>query len=134
MSISVRCDHRYQTSPGGGRDAQFGQMQDTGFFLQVLQKLWLSGLQKLQHPKAVNVTMHGLVLVGQHTPDLFDLPQAPMAAIPVARDRAKLDAAMDKLNKTYGKNTLYFAASHDARDTAPMRIAFNRIPDVETEV
>jgi DNA polymerase-4 len=78
--------------------------------------------------------MHGLVLVGQHTPDLFDSPEAPMAAMPVARDRAKLDDAMDKLNKTYGKNTLYFAASHDARDTAPMRIAFNRIPDVETEV
>ena len=133
MSISVRCDHRYQTSPGGGRDAQFGQMQDTGFFLQVLQKLWLSGLQELQRPKAVNVTLHGLVLVGQHTPDLFDSPEAPMAAMPVARDRAKLDDAMDKLNKTYGKNTLYFAASHDARDTAPMRIAFNRIPDVETE-
>ena len=40
---------------------------------------------------------------------------------------------MDKLNKTYGKNTLYFAASHAAKDTAPMRIAFNRIPDVQTE-
>ena len=134
MSISVRCDNRYQSTPGGGRDAQFGQMQDTGYFLDVLQKLWLSGLQELQHPKAVNVTMHGLVLVGQHTPDLFDFPQAPEALVPVTRDRSKLDAAMDKLNKTYGKNTLYFAASHDARDTAPMRIAFNRIPDLETEV
>lgn len=134
LSISVRCDHRYKTSPGGGRDAQFGQMQDTAFFLQVVQKLWRSGLQELQHPKAVNVTMHGLVPVGQHTPDLFDLPQTPVAEAPAARARGKLDAAMDKLNKTYGKNTLYFAASHDAKDTAPMRIAFNRIPDVETEV
>ena len=134
MSISVRCDHRYQSTPGGGRDAQFGQMQDTGYFLEVLQKLWLSGLQELQHPKAVNVTMHGLVLVGQHTPDLFDFPQAPEVLLPTIRDRSKLDVAMDKLNKTYGKNTLYFAASHDARDTAPMRIAFNRIPDLETEV
>ena len=134
MSISVRCDHRYQSTPGGGRDAQFGQMQDTGYFLNVLQKLWLSGLQELQHPKAVNVTMHGLVLVGQHTPDLFDFPQAPEALIPTTRDRTKLDAAMDRLNRTYGKNTLYFAASHKARDTAPMRIAFNRIPDLETEV
>ena len=137
MSISVRCDQRYQNTPdaahGGGRDAQFGQMQDTGYFLDVLQKLWLSGLQELQHPKAVNVTMHGLVLVGQHTPDLFDFAQAAVET-PAARDRTKLDAAMDKLNKTYGKNTLYFAASHDARDTAPMRIAFNRIPDLETEV
>ena len=134
MSVSVRCDHRYQATQGGGRDAQFGQMQDTGFFLEVLHKLWHSGLQALQHPKAVNVTMHGLVLVGQHTPDLFDFPAAPEARAPAARDRSKLDAAMDKLNKTYGKNTLYFAASHDAKDTAPMRIAFNRIPDVETEV
>ena len=134
MSISVRCDHRYQATPGGGRDAQFGQIQDTGYFLEVLQKLWLSGLQELQHPKAVNVTMHGLVLAGQHTPDLFDLPQASVALVPATRDRTRLDAAMDKLNKTYGKNTLYFAASHEARDTAPMRIAFNRIPDLETEV
>ena len=134
MSISVRCDHRYQSTSGGGRDAQFAQMQDTGYFLDVLQKLWLSGLQELQHPKAVNVTMHGLVLAGQHTPDLFDFPQAPEALTPAIRDRSKLDAAMDRLNKTYGKNTLYFAASHDARHTAPMRIAFNRIPDLETEV
>ena len=134
MSISVRCDHRYQATPGGGRDAQFGQMQDTGFFLDVLHKLWHSGLQVLQHPKAVNVTMHGLVLAGQHTPDLFDLPPIADTTHPATRSRGKLDAAMDQLNKTYGKNTLYFAASHEARDTAPMRIAFNRIPDLETEV
>ena len=133
ISVSVRCDHRYHAMPGGGRDAQFGQMQDTGFFLDVLHKLWHSGLQVLQHPKAVNVTLHGLVLVDQHTPDLFDLPTAPQAAAAVGRDRGKLDAAMDRLNKTYGKNTLYFAASHDAKDSAPMRIAFNRIPDLQTE-
>ena len=137
MSISVRCDQRYPSTfeapQGGGRDAQFGQMQDTGYFLEVLQKLWASGLHELRRPKAVNVTMHGLVLVGQHTPDLFDFPPAVVDG-PAARDRTKLDAAMDKLNKTYGKNTLYFAASHTARDTAPMRIAFNRIPDLETEV
>ena len=134
MSISVRCHHRYQVTPGGARDAQFGQMQDTAFFLDVLNKLWHSGLQRLQRPKAVNVTMHGLVLVGQHTPDLFEGPEICETPSPAARDRKKLDAAMDKLNKTYGKNTLYFAASHNAKDTAPMRIAFNRIPDIETEV
>ena len=78
--------------------------------------------------------MHGLVLAGQHTPDLFDLPPIADTTHPAARSRGKLDAAMDQLNKTYGKNTLYFAASHEARDTAPMRIAFNRIPDLETEV
>ncbi len=134
MSISVRCEHRFRDQSGGGRDAQFGQMQDTGFFIEVLHKLWHSGLHLLQHPKAVNVTMHGLVLVGQHTPDLFDFPDATEIPSPATKGKGRLDAAMDKLNKTYGKNTLYFAASHTAKDTAPMRIAFNRIPDLETEV
>ena len=146
MSISVRCDHRHHallgTPHGGGRDAQFGQMQDTGFFLDVLHKLWHSGLHLLQHPKAVNVTMQGLVLAAQHTPDLFDTPHyspEPIAAqtlqpSAITRDRTQLDTTIDKLNKTYGKNTLYFAASHRAKDNAPMRIAFNRIPDLETEV
>jgi DNA polymerase-4 len=30
-----------------------------------------------------------------------------------------------------GKNTVYFATAHAARDSAPMRIAFNYIPDAD---
>jgi DNA polymerase-4 len=40
---------------------------------------------------------------------------------------------VDKINRLYGKNALYFASAHQALDHAPMRIAFNRIPDIETE-
>ena len=42
-------------------------------------------------------------------------------------------AAMDILNRKHGKNAVYFASAHEALDTAPMRIAFNRIPDLDTE-
>ena len=163
MSISVRCGHRYQNEAGGSRDTRFGQVQNTAFFLQVLHTLWHSGLQHLAEPKAVNVTLHGLVLATQHTPSLFDDACAPAAAAQQAEaasgslagpdaaasamqspqrtapatgnasSRARLDAAMDKVNKTFGKNSLYFASAHDAREAAPMRIAFNRIPDIETE-
>ncbi|MDO9404958.1 MAG: DNA-directed DNA polymerase [Polaromonas sp.] len=155
MSISVRQRTRQQARSGQAdsvsRDTQFGEMQDTGFFLQVLHQLWHAGLQDLRHPVMVNVTLQGLVLATQHTPSLFDAPgdaaglhndggeqgtpsprQNPTGKA-VMRDRARLDAAMDQVNKTWGKNALYFASAHDARDTAPMRIAFNRIPDVETE-
>ena len=45
----------------------------------------------------------------------------------------ELMSAMDALNRTQGKNTVYFASAHHALDTAPMRIAFNRIPDLDTE-
>lgn len=134
MSVQVRCEHRYAHKPddeaGGERWAQVGETQDTAFLLHTLQDLWLSGLQRLQHPVSVGVQMHGLIPAHQHTPDLFDT--APPAARP-SRDRSRLLAAVDALNRTHGKNTVMFASAHAGRDHAPMRIAFNRIPDLDSE-
>ena len=42
-------------------------------------------------------------------------------------------SAIDTLNKTFGKNSVYFGGAHGATDYAPMRIAFTRIPDPELE-
>lgn len=146
MSVSVRCGHRYERQATGQRDTRFGQTQDTGFFLHVLHELWNSGLSTLPSPQLVGMTLHGLVPVAQHTPSLFDQPDEPAAGQPEPlasvsevvnakppRDRSRLYTAMDGVNKAYGKNALYFAGSHRALDHAPMRIAFNRIPDIETE-
>ena len=140
MQVFVRCDHRWQREAGGERYAHVGETQDTGFLLHTLDQLWFSGLHQLQRPKAVGVQLCGLVLASQHTPDLFDaldpVPQ-PLAQTrqnhAVPRDRARLMSAMDALNRKQGKNTVYFASAHHALDAAPMRIAFNRIPDLDTE-
>jgi len=80
----------------------------------------------------VSVTLYGLVPAALHTLPLFDAPGQVKTALPL-RDRTRLNAAMDRINKTYGKNALYFASAHGALNEAPMRIAFNRIPDIETE-
>jgi DNA polymerase IV len=162
MSVTVRTDHRYRSDAlpthGGHRDTRFGETQDTQFFLHTLDALWQSGLCHLQHPKGVGMVLHGLVPASMHTLPLFDEVGAPshtaarsaMTADPAhratpprtlvhvqnaqaIRDPARLLAAMDVINKTQGKNALYFATAHNALDNAPMRIAFNRIPDVETE-
>ena len=45
----------------------------------------------------------------------------------------KLGDFMDKLNAKFGKNTVYFAGSHNTENNAPMRIAFNHIPDLAIE-
>jgi DNA polymerase IV len=146
MSVSLRSDHRFRTSANGHRDTRFGQTQDTAFFLSVLDAFWRDGLALLPQPKAVGMVLHGLVPVAMHTPSLFDAPAlnaaapAPMglsklASKPLPRgDRARLQETMDSINKAQGKNALYFATAHGALHHAPMRIAFNRIPDVETEV
>ena len=140
IQVFVRCDHRWQRESGGERSVQVGETQDTGFLLNTLDQLWFSGLHRLQGPKAVGIQLCGLVLASQHTPDLFDTLPPPEATAAqtlqnhsTLRDRARLMSAMDALNRAQGKNTVYFASAHHTLDAAPMRIAFNRIPDLETE-
>jgi DNA polymerase-4 len=84
---------------------------------------------ELARPLSVGMVFYGLVPEAQHTPSLFDAPLVKDRA-----SKAQLMRSMDALNARYGKNTLYYAASHGALDRAPMRIAFTRIPDVQTEL
>ena len=37
------------------------------------------------------------------------------------------------MNKTFGKNSVYFGGAHGATGYTPMRIAFTRIPNPELE-
>lgn len=129
MSVHVRCRSAYSAQATGERWVEVGETQDTAFLLQALDTLWRSGLQQLPRPVAVGVQLHGLVPATQHTPDLFEA--AASGAAP--RDRSRLLAAVDALNRAHGKNTVYFASAHAGRDHAPMRIAFNRIPDLASE-
>ncbi len=120
MSIFVK----HLNGPTWGRDGQFAETQDTVIFIRALESLWLDrpprrGLK----PLAVGMVLHGLVHESEHTGTLFDDEDA----------RHRLHTAIDQLNLKFGKNTVYFAGAHQARDSAPMRIAFNHIPDLETE-
>ena len=130
MSVQVRCAHHYSREAGGERWAQVGETQDTTFLLRTLDALWRSGLDQLPRPLSVGVQLHGLVPAAQHTPDLFEA--APTRSS-TPRDRSALLATVDALNRKHGKNTLMFASAHAGRDHAPMRIAFNRIPDLASE-
>lgn len=135
MSVSVRVGHGYSGQGGGYRETRLGQTQDTALLLHALDALWHSGLHLLPQPKAVGMVLAGLVPASQHTPGLFDAPSVPAVTTTATsvRQRAPLLSAMDAINRRYGKNALHFAAAHTALDHAPMRIAFNRIPDIETE-
>jgi DNA polymerase-4 len=160
MSVHVRCRHGYGGNRGqrmgDDRAAHIGETQDTAFLLHTLEQLWHSGLHLLAQPVTVGVQLHGLIEAGQHTGDLFGFDEAAADAkgtsdtgkepevtgslsartaqkIEPVRDRRKLLAAIDMLNGKHGKNTVYFASAQAGLDHAPMRIAFNRIPDLESE-
>jgi DNA polymerase-4 len=44
-----------------------------------------------------------------------------------------LNAAIDELNVRFGKRAVYFGGAHAALDHGRLAIAFNHIPDIETE-
>ena len=77
------------------------------------------------HPIAVNVNFCNLSNANEYMDDLF-------AEKPSATEK-KLNKALDVLNLKYGKNTIYFAGAHTALGNAPMRIAFNYVPDITVE-
>jgi DNA polymerase IV len=148
MSVFVKGRRLGDVKSGMQRDTTFCETQDTAFFLHVLAKLWTKpagqGLILQPMPLAVGLTFFGLVPAAQHTPTLFERKFEPVLTVPALSawasppptplgDRSRLSAAVDKINRLYGKNALYYASAHGALDNAPMRIAFTRIPDIETE-
>jgi DNA polymerase-4 len=92
--------------------------------LEALFKEFTSAHEKYE-PIAVGVNFSGLANVQDAAYDLF-------AEKPSANEK-KLNKALDILNLKYGKNTVYFAGAHDALKNAPMRIAFNHVPDLVVE-
>ena len=76
-------------------------------------------------PIAVGINFAKLSNANEYVDDLF-------AEKPSATEK-KLNKALDILNLKYGKNTVYFAGAHSALASAPMRIAFNYVPDMTVE-
>ncbi|MEA3189250.1 MAG: polymerase [Chthoniobacter sp.] len=101
----------------------FLETQDTIALARSMEKLWERRPRVAQPPLMVGVDLTNLVSEKNYTPALS----------PEDGRRRKLFASIDALNVRYGKNALYFGGSHRARDSAPMRIAFNRVPDLQTE-
>ena len=97
--------------------------QDTKTFLHALDKLWAGRPKDPRTILKVGMAYTDFVSEAQHTGSLF-----------ASEDKSKaLYAALDKLNARFGRQAVYFASAHRARDRSGIAIAFNHIPDPETE-
>ena len=102
--------------------------QDSVLLGQLLNHLWAQHPSDAPEPTKVSVTLARLEPLGSHTPSLFAEDNQPR--------RMQLQHAMDTVNKRFGGRTLYYADAMEAQrssEAAPMRIAFNHIPDLELE-
>jgi DNA polymerase-4 len=122
---------------------------DTRLLLTAVDTLYAQALSlesiRAGSPVQVGMGLGALSPARGATRDLFDTaipvaaPNDPastygatlLSKSPVAREQ--LDRSLDALNLKYGKNTVYFGGAHKALHAAPMRIAFNHIPDLVIE-
>jgi DNA polymerase-4 len=92
--------------------------QDTLTLLRVALGLWPPNPSGI--PFKVGVVLGSLIPQSQLNWPLFEQDQKLV----------HLAQAMDKANRKYGPQALYFASMHHTQECAVTRIAFNRIPDL----
>lgn len=111
---------------GGGkwREAvHFAETDDTLHFTHTLNQLWAARPDAPRAIMFVGVTLLDLTLPQNATSSLFERSSR----------RPALNRAVDLLNERFGKNAVYFGGAHTARTAAGMHIAFQHVPNLETD-
>jgi DNA polymerase-4 len=116
-------DLKYLDGGHWGAEMRLVDTQDTKTFLHALDKLWAKRPKGNRTILKVGMAYSELVSEAGHTGSLFALEDKSRA----------LYTALDKLNARFGKQAVYFASAHKARDRGGLAIAFNHIPDPETD-
>jgi DNA polymerase IV len=106
--------------------ATFVETQDTLELIRVFKQLWSQRPPRRDKILAVGVTLFDFVPATAHTGTLAGI-------VDNGDRRAALNATLDHINRKLGKNTVVYGGALGALAYAPIRIAFNRIPDVALE-
>ncbi|MEC8330283.1 MAG: hypothetical protein VXZ45_04040, partial [Verrucomicrobiota bacterium] len=102
--------------------------QDSVTLSELLHAAWSNHPKNVPNPTKVSITLSQLESIASHTPSLFEAP--------TQRRRVQLQKTMDQVNQRFGGRTLYYANAMEAQrctQAAPLRIAFNHIPDLALE-
>lgn len=118
---SVRISIKFMDEPGWSTESACAPTDDTLLLTQALNTLWQRFPDDAPAPYKAGIALGKLMEPEDQTLALFQRP--------ARRSQHSLDKALDALNMRYGKNTVYFGGAHNALNNAPMRIAFNHIPD-----
>ncbi len=121
--ISVKV--KFRNAPSWQMESSVSPTDNTLRLIEALE-IFMQHYPKIKtEPYAVGVSFSCLVTADEVARDLFQIE-------PLENEK-RLNKAIDTLNLKFGKNTIYFGGAHEALKDAPMRIAFNHIPDIEVE-
>lgn len=125
LTSRVAVKVKFRNQPSWRLESSISPTDNTLRLIEALEKFLQYYPATENEPYAVGVSFSGLMTADEVARDLFQI--APL------ENEIKLNKAIDKLNLKFGKNTIYFGGAHDALKYAPMRIAFNHIPDLVVE-
>ncbi len=126
LTTSIKVKVKFRQHPSFKGESEVSATDDTITLTDSLEILWQQyPFYSEDPPIAVSIGFSGLVQAQEVALDLFT--KKPSA------NQASLNKALDQLNLKYGKNTVYLGGAHEALKDAPMRIAFNHIPDLVVE-
>lgn len=117
---------KFLNAPSFEADSRLQDTQDTLALVHAVEALWKKyPTRKSAKPLQVAVVFSGLLPECAANFSLFDEGDV--------QEKKRLNAAIDELNVRYGKRAVYFGGAHRALDHGRLAIAFNHIPDTETE-
>lgn len=114
FSVSVS----YLDGPGWSAAVRMPSCQDTLNLLMIFSKLWEEKEVRGRTPLKVGMCLADLTPSHVATPSLFEQD----------RQLTKVSHVMDKVNRTFGKNSIHFGTLFGAEESAPVRVSFNNIP------
>jgi DNA polymerase-4 len=125
ISAALQVHVKYEDRSTWHDDVRFDTTSDTLQLLAAFEQLWKRQPKAAAAPMAVGLALGTLREQTQQSRSLFDEPGR--------QSHDRLNAVIDAVNLRYGRKSLYFAGAHEAQAAAPMRIAFQHIPDLEVE-
>lgn len=125
LASRVSAKIKFRNMPSWSMESAISPTDNTLQLIDALEQFLQHYPNTKHEPYAVGVSFSALVTAEEAARDLFQIK--PLENV------KKLNKAIDTLNLKFGKNTIYFGGAHDALKDAPMRIAFNHIPDLVIE-
>lgn len=145
LTVFVRCvddvgGGRWGGHAGWQRTADLGlPTDDTLTFTRAFAGLWgqshstsdPADSKRLSANAHTSLAGRRILMVGLVLMDLEPVVGSTLPLFEPKRPVDHLGRVMDKVNAAFGKGTIYPASMHIARDSAPLRIAFSSIPDLD---
>lgn len=122
LSIDVRF---VGTGDWGATTRMSPLTHDTLSLVRAFERMWAS--------RSPDVNRYRIIKVSATLQELRAEHSVPKPLFAEDRDLNTLSAAMDSINRKFGRHALVLGGMHDAREAAPDRIAFQSIPALESD-